>query len=333
MSTKIYNAYSLKSMSITELDTFLKELKSKCQDDITKTYYKEIVRQAAHIIDICSLYKANQHVTEFLYSDIHQHIASLYEEATQSPIYKLTAQPKPFSKEEAFKEINGNNNLAIRFFATSLVENRCQSDEITNKYGDVNTKNEIILFPTKDNKILCQVFGDNIIHLMESLTYNSQYQDFIIKYDIKDYHYQNQTDQPEDISDEDWEKRRQDWDTYMPSGIPSRDGICIELTNQTFISAKAFFTKAEELLSYAAPKEERIEKLAKELTQTMFIKPDADFSDIMDSLRTTDKEIKNKNGERYQTYVKYCTSVLNNIIPELTPELLKAPLNSFITLE
>lgn len=47
---------------------------------------------------------------------------------------------------------------------------------------------------------------------------------------VKDYHYQNQTDQPDDISDEDWDQRRDDWDLALPGiGIPLYNGLEITI--------------------------------------------------------------------------------------------------------
>ena len=42
---------------------------------------------------------------------------------------------------------------------------------------------------------------------------------------LEDYHYQNQVDMPDDVSEEEWDKRSEKWDELMPSGIPAKDGI------------------------------------------------------------------------------------------------------------
>jgi hypothetical protein len=39
---------------------------------------------------------------------------------------------------------------------------------------------------------------------------------------VKEYHYQNQSDQPEEISEEEWDERRKAWDEM---DIPSEDGL------------------------------------------------------------------------------------------------------------
>lgn len=52
---------------------------------------------------------------------------------------------------------------------------------------------------------------------------------------VKDYHYQNQTDQPDEISAEAWRIRRYDWDKALPgAGVPSHEGFNFELCDQQY---------------------------------------------------------------------------------------------------
>ena len=45
-----------------------------------------------------------------------------------------------------------------------------------------------------------------------------------------DYHYQNQTDQPDDISDAEWDMREKDWDKAIgPDYIPKQHGFTVDL--------------------------------------------------------------------------------------------------------
>lgn len=49
---------------------------------------------------------------------------------------------------------------------------------------------------------------------------------------LTDYHYQNQTDRPEDISDTEWNLREKDWDKAIgPDYIPSQHGFAVDLFN------------------------------------------------------------------------------------------------------
>lgn len=46
---------------------------------------------------------------------------------------------------------------------------------------------------------------------------------------VTDYHYQNQTDQPEDVTDAQWSQREKDWDKALlgkeRTGVPAQDGL------------------------------------------------------------------------------------------------------------
>jgi hypothetical protein len=75
---------------------------------------------------------------------------------------------------------------------------------------------EAVIFPKANNKFLVQFF--RLHHKLE-----------IPKIFIE-YHYQNQTDQPEGISDEEWEQRRKDWDEIYDKYIsPSEAGFIYEI--------------------------------------------------------------------------------------------------------
>ncbi len=45
----------------------------------------------------------------------------------------------------------------------------------------------------------------------------------------RDYGYWNNTDEPEDVSPEEWEQRRLDWDAALPgAGVPALSGLCLK---------------------------------------------------------------------------------------------------------
>lgn len=83
-----------------------------------------------------------------------------------------------------------------------------------------NFHNNLLLFPLKD-KILAMYFG------------NTDIRRFIENHKMfEDYHYQNQCDKPDDISDEEWDKRESDWnDAIGPDYIPANHGWQVQLFN------------------------------------------------------------------------------------------------------
>lgn len=74
-------------------------------------------------------------------------------------------------------------------------------------YGpvEIDFRTNCIIFPPFEDKTLILFYCDLgvITKLWEELDY------------IEDYHYQNSTDGPEDISEQDWEKRSNDWDKVL----------------------------------------------------------------------------------------------------------------------
>ena len=76
-----------------------------------------------------------------------------------------------------------------------------------------------VFFPMK-NKTLSIFYADN--EAMWSLW----------KKNTKDYHYQNQTDYPKEITAKQWAQRRKDWDKVLSDdGIPSHNGLSFTFTD------------------------------------------------------------------------------------------------------
>lgn len=59
---------------------------------------------------------------------------------------------------------------------------------------------------------------------------------------VEDYHYQNQTDRPKNISASDWNKRRIDWDKALAlfHGVPSMNGFTAICTNVIGLPKKEY---------------------------------------------------------------------------------------------
>lgn len=58
-------------------------------------------------------------------------------------------------------------------------------------------------------------------------------QEFAKTHGWKDYHYQNQTDKPDDVSEEEWEERERHWDIMLPGlGVILRHGLQVAVTGK-----------------------------------------------------------------------------------------------------
>jgi len=80
---------------------------------------------------------------------------------------------------------------------------------------------EISILPLGRKKILGMYFAENqrLINAWMSQPF------------VNEYHYQNQTDRPNDISVSEWRKRRRDWDKiFKDSSVPAMCGFRAQLT-------------------------------------------------------------------------------------------------------
>ena len=79
------------------------------------------------------------------------------------------------------------------------------------------------------------LYGPNYAANTDTDTVTATVLDKIAQHDMKaawGYHYQNQCDKPDDISDEEWNKRESDWNTAIgPDYIPANHGLQVQLFN------------------------------------------------------------------------------------------------------
>lgn len=75
----------------------------------------------------------------------------------------------------------------------------------------VDTSFEIYVFPTPDYEhtlMICNCEQQEMLDILYNDGWNT------------DFHYQNSTDKPDDVSPEEWQYRAKTWDAAMPSGRP-----------------------------------------------------------------------------------------------------------------
>lgn len=97
-----------------------------------------------------------------------------------------------------------------------------KSDEGYRSYVDASFS--FTLFPMKD-KILAMVFSEQ-----DTLT-----KIFIDYFNAQSYCYYNNTDKPEEVSDLEWEQRKDDWDSVLKNYyIPALNGFHVECHNRIY---------------------------------------------------------------------------------------------------
>ena len=86
-------------------------------------------------------------------------------------------------------------------------------------------KSSLLVIPC-DSKLLAMTFGNSLLNdtLVDNLN-------------LEDYHYQNQTDKPDDISSKVWETRRKTWHKAIgPDYIPINHRFEFHLVDDNYIS-------------------------------------------------------------------------------------------------
>ena len=149
-----------------------------------------------------------------------------------------------YNKENHIQGIAGNVALNL----SDRLKEAMNSSEYNPVY-DISSSLQI--FPLKD-KILFTFYGTSSLEqILEK------------EPDIEEYHYQNQSDMPEDMSEEEWEQRRIDWERAMPSGIPAKNGFGVELIVPTDIPLRlSEWLDNNDYEKYKKPLEKRTASIA-----------------------------------------------------------------------
>ncbi|MBO5435375.1 hypothetical protein J6A31_06125 [bacterium] len=178
-------------------------------------------------------------------------------------------------------------------------------------YDEYDFKSEIVIFPLK-NRVLMMIFGNKLQNFFSTLITEPEYQSLCEKYNLRDYHYQNQTDRPENISAQTWAARGRVWNKLMKTGVPAEDGMNITLTNfesmYRIISLKQFHSKESNLalkndiFSNAPSKDKQLNDYAFEIAKIEYYDKHRKDSDSSVSYYITANEafrndIKNEKPE------------------------------------
>ena len=228
MSTKIYDAYKIKCGNIRELREFRK--------DLTKLYYeycyKIFIQYCA--VKILSLterlpFEANRNQERA--DGIIKTIGSLVDSRRMS-IRKPMHDTKNIDFELAANNLKANSVIgAATRAAMSMIE--IAENNKYDGYRSVKASFAVYEYPTKQNVYsLIMGFGNLFTRFLSDI-YNDEdnpaYTAFREKWNFVDYHYQNQTDRPDKISDREWNRRESVWDEVMDTSVPREDAVIVNM--------------------------------------------------------------------------------------------------------
>ena len=204
MSTKIYDAYKLdKIYSMFEFDALMgklrKDFRAKCIKDIEKKV-----------------------LFQFLY---FYHIKELHGKEYVKNKIKETENKKGSFICDIWEYLLLEKWNTLHWMVTLNFTKHAEDESFTHDVYDFS--HCLYVFPLKD-KLLAMYFGRSENEFLISKN----------KY-FSDYHYQNQTDRPEYISEKEWERRIQDWNLAIgPDFIPSHHGFRVNLFDSSNIPPK-----------------------------------------------------------------------------------------------
>lgn len=196
--------------------------------------------------------KMKQACNKALYQKYFQYYIALKTEESDSQ-YLQKEQPEQYAQLA--------NVLLSNYHHQTLIE-KIQQYELPILDNSETCINEIVLFKPllalHKTAIPVMVFGAEVMrYAMEH---------------FREYHYQDQTERPEDISEAQWAKREHVWRQCLPSGIPSDDGLVVRITdadsiNRLFIQnvSKNGLQKAIEQYNMEQPLAKRIEMYLKRI--------------------------------------------------------------------
>lgn len=136
---------------------------------------------------------------------------------------------------------------------------------------EIDTHFGIALIPTEDLQgtlMICYCEHEEMLDIVYNSSWNV------------DFHYQDSTDHPEDISVDEWEHRRVTWEEAMPTGRPSDVGLVFEMFN----GQAGLRTDLEAIMACIPDTQNRIKSLARTAYIRSIPEAASDFGALMSAL-------------------------------------------------
>lgn len=218
MSTKIFDAYKMKNISMNEMFEFREAIKEAALPKFEEAFLSDMEWKTKTAIVRALLFNA-----EYIAAKGNKKKEEKRLKLTLDWMYALKKQcgykgtREEFTLEEAANKYNGI------FGSPVMIVPDMQKEECAKGTGSLYGSMSFHQLSSK--RLLCMCFGLPIIRTVAEL---SKDKDFSEKYGIKDYEYWNNTDKPDEISDREWNRRGRDWDKALPGlGVPAESGIVV----------------------------------------------------------------------------------------------------------
>ena len=244
MSTKIYNGFKIKNLNLKDLKDFTKELSDLAYQKFLQNWKSDFAMETETLVDGLVIADSNNDFSKVQDILENYHMMS-YSTKKVANAVRHRKDVSELYHPDLLKEYKWT---AINRLIYSLKEEDVLIGQIHPTIMDDYIHASIVLFPMTRNTCLMMTFSDDFTNWVYEILKDEKYTEFVEKYGLCDYHYQNQTDRPQNIPAREWNKRSKDWDFVCP-GAPSDCGIAIDLLDVDKFLTKTFFAVPEEFRS------------------------------------------------------------------------------------
>jgi hypothetical protein len=256
----------LSNLNICELNSFYLDLKKIVTDIATKKYYEQIAKEAIETMDNLTYWKI---VEPKKFKDILINFQKRYysiKRVYDSFVYNKSDLYNIDYYEEAI------DHLFLVLINDTYEHEVTMADLYLKNDIDLDYSYSICVIPISNEKILFTAYGSELVnYLNKEINTNGK---LCKKYNLSYYGYWNNTDKPDDLSDEDWDKRENDWDKALSKGhgIPNKCGMGIDLFNYKWdLSLRNIMADWDEFAKNFPSLEKRVERKVRYILLDEFI--------------------------------------------------------------
>ena len=211
---------------------------------------------------------------------------------------------------------------SLKSLITDIKEQKLIQGMFMPTITDDHMEASIVIFPYNKTQSLFMTFSEELTHLMYKICNDEKYEKFRNKYEITEYHYQNSTDKPDDISENAWKKREKDWNIACPNA-PNDTGTVINILDNDKFIHKIWFHKPI-LNPGIIDIKKRAEKKAAGIVLETYCKDQNIKTDITNitSITRTLRELKKDPLNKYAILQEKETQLLCDKLKPITEELI-----------
>lgn len=273
-------------------------------------------------------------------------LAQIYKDAENVIAkFKRVDCDMPVARQEDMIRFLSHDSLF--YLACNTIEHRSKRSSMLQICdSDYEYEGDICIIPKEgytDNKTLFLSYGSQFMSFLSGLLDNNvseQEKEFVKKYGIEEYCYWNNTDCPEELSEDKWEQRRKDWDRACGKGSPVQNGFAMPMMTDAEVSELLFTAStkksliAEKLSGLEAIKQKAAAQIIQEsFLQDMWDKEYTPEQNQWAFIRKCEKEYsswKQKFPNEYNRQIKEIVSTLEHVKFADKDALLKAKVFAFI---